>query len=100
MGQRGGRRQLYYVGGWWWGGQYPTRQPCQASHLERRGKQIVIWAGRGHVEGALRCWALLPLPWDFLPPNPFPCLRLGLGGLMASLGWGQASGFVIPTPTH
>lgn len=49
--------------------------------------QKVIWAGRGHVEGALRCWALLPQPWTFLPPSPFPCLA-GLGD--SWLHWGGA----------
>lgn len=63
------------------GGQYPTGQLCQTSHLEMRGEtQMVHGPAREHVEAALWGWALTLLAWTFLPPSPFPWLVLGVPG--------------------
>lgn len=60
------------------GGQYPTGQLYQASHLEMRVEtQMVRGPAGGHVEAARRSWALPLLPWAFLLPSPFPWLVLG-----------------------
>lgn len=80
------------------GGQYPTGQLCQTSHLEMRGEmQMVHGPAREHVEAALWGWALTLLAWAFLLPAPF----LGwCWGFLASLGWSQTPGFVILPLTH
>lgn len=78
------------------GGQYPTGQLCQAFHLEMREEtQMVHGPAEGRVEGAgprPYCSG----PFSLLAPS---LVRLGLGGFMASLGWGQTPGFVLPPPT-
>lgn len=50
----------------------------------------------GHVEAALRGWALPLLPWAFLLPSPFPGLVLGDSWL--HVGGVQTPGFVILPP--
>lgn len=61
------------------GGQYPTGQLCQTSHLEMRGEtQMIHGPPREHVEAALWGWA--PTLLAFLLPAPFPWLVLGVPG--------------------
>lgn len=41
-----------------------------------------------------------PTALGLSPSQRLSLSQAGAGGLMASLGRGQAPGFVIPTPTH
>lgn len=75
------------------GGQYPTGQLCQASHGRGNTKSYMGWQGAygGGSE------VLGPAPTALgLSPSQTLSLSGWAGGLMASLGWGQAPGFLMP----